>query len=70
MTDIKAIPTAEMLADYYASLLEARALDRLFAFDRKQVAERRAGNLQIMARIREELERRGELPDDLPTWEE
>jgi len=69
MTDIKTIPTAEMLDDYYASLLEVRALDKLFAFDHNQLADRRAGNLAIMAKIREELERRGELPDDLPTWE-
>ena len=69
MTDIKTIPTEEMLDDYYASLLEVKALDKLFAFDRNQVAERRSANLQIMAVIREELERRGELPDDLPDYD-
>lgn len=55
MSDIADIPTDEMVEDYYASKMDADTCERIGILERAEV------NRKIMAKIRTELERRGEL---------
>ena len=54
MADVTSIPVSELVDDYYKSLMEAKACEKL------GLEERARGNRHIVATIEEELKRRGE----------
>ena len=66
MTDLSKITTAEMIDDYFASLMDFKTCTRLAAAgENARLTERIEGNRSIMQIIKAELMRRGEwnLPD-------